>query len=166
LIKNYRQLVSYSGYDVIENSSGTHIGKTKISKKGNSRIRRALFMPALSVVTHNQKPFVDLYNRTYEKHKVKMKSYVAVQKKLLTTMYALWKNDTPFNENHKHELWKSKEQEGQANLCITNSAEEKLISVVLEKINPATNGKAKQGSTNKLYSSSSKTKKELLITKT
>ena len=26
-----------------------------------------------------------------------MKSYVAVQKKLLTTIYALWKNDTEFD---------------------------------------------------------------------
>ena len=29
-----------------------------------------------------------------------MKSYVAVQKKLLTTIYALWKNNTAFAEDH------------------------------------------------------------------
>jgi len=40
-------------------------------------------MPAFSAVTWKQKPFIDLYNRTFEKHGVKMKSYVAVQKKLL-----------------------------------------------------------------------------------
>ncbi|MEJ7678041.1 MAG: transposase [Segetibacter sp.] len=33
LFKSISQLISYSGYDVIENQSGTHIGKTKISKK-------------------------------------------------------------------------------------------------------------------------------------
>jgi len=38
--KNQRQLVSFAGYDVIENSSGKHRGKTKISKKGNAHIRR------------------------------------------------------------------------------------------------------------------------------
>ena len=37
-------------------------------------------MPAFSTVMHNQKPFIDFYNRTFEKHGVKMKSYVAVQK--------------------------------------------------------------------------------------
>jgi len=41
LFKNIPQLVSYAGYDVIEDQSGKHIGKTKISKRGNGHIRRA-----------------------------------------------------------------------------------------------------------------------------
>jgi len=36
LFENHRQLISYSGYDVVENQSGRRVGKTKISKKGNS----------------------------------------------------------------------------------------------------------------------------------
>ena len=40
LFENSRQLVSYAGYDVEENESGTHKGRTRITKKGNSRIRR------------------------------------------------------------------------------------------------------------------------------
>lgn len=51
LFENAKQLVSYSGYDVIENQSGKHNGKTRISKKGNSRIRCAMFMPAFQAVT-------------------------------------------------------------------------------------------------------------------
>ncbi len=43
LIENQSQLVSYAGYDVVENQSGKHTGKTKISKKGNAHIRRSLF---------------------------------------------------------------------------------------------------------------------------
>ncbi len=101
LFENYKQLVSFSGYDVVERQSGTRQGKTKISKQGNSRIRRALFMPAFSAVTWKQKPFIDLYNRTFEKHGVKMKSYVAVQKKLLIIIYALWKSGEAFDENHQ-----------------------------------------------------------------
>jgi transposase len=110
LFKNSSQLVSYAGYDIIENQSGNHNGKTKISKKGNSRIRRALFMPALCAVTHKQKPFINLFERTLKKHNIKMKSYVAVQKKLLTTIYALWKSNTAFTEDHIHEISKEKEQ--------------------------------------------------------
>jgi len=101
LFENAKQLVSYAGYDVIENQSGTHNGKTKISKKGNSRIRRAMHMPAFSVIRYQQKPFVQLFERTFEKHKIKMKSYVAVQKKLLTTIYALWKKNEAFVEDYK-----------------------------------------------------------------
>jgi transposase len=83
LFKNIRQLVSYAGYDVVENQSGSHVGKSKISKKGNSHIRRILHMSSFSVVRYDQRPFVDLYNRVYEKTKIKMKGYVAVHKKLL-----------------------------------------------------------------------------------
>jgi transposase len=100
LFENAKQLISYSGYDVVENQSGKRHGKTKISKKGNSRIRRALFMPAFNVVKYKVPPFVQLYERTIEKHNIKMKSYVAVQKKLLTTIYALWKKNESFIENY------------------------------------------------------------------
>jgi len=44
LFENHRQLISYCGYDVVENQSGRRVGKTKISKKGNSHIRRALYV--------------------------------------------------------------------------------------------------------------------------
>ncbi len=67
LFKNYKQLVSYAGYDVVEAQSGTRVGKTKISKRGNSRIRRALHMPSLVVIQCQVKPFKDLFDRTYEK---------------------------------------------------------------------------------------------------
>lgn len=103
LFKNIRQLVSYSGYDVIENQSGKHFGKTKISKRGNSHIRRILHMPAFCVVTHQQKPFVDLFNRVFDKTAIKMKGYVAVQKKLLIYIYTLWKKNEAFNKNHQQD---------------------------------------------------------------
>ncbi len=101
LFESISQLISYAGYDVIENQSGSHTGKTKISKKGNSRIRRALHMPSLCTVTHNVKIFKNLYERTFEKHRIKMKSYVAIQKKLLSIIYTLWKKNEKFDENYK-----------------------------------------------------------------
>ena len=57
-------------------------------------------MPALGVVMWKQKPFVNLYQRTLEKHNLKMKSYVAVQKKLLSIIYTLWKKGEMFDENY------------------------------------------------------------------
>ena len=97
LFTNYKQLVSYAGYDVVEAQSGKRVGKTKISKRGNSRIRRALHMPSLVVIQCKVKPFKDLYDRTYEKHGIKMKSYVAVQKKILTMIYHLWKKNEAYD---------------------------------------------------------------------
>lgn len=110
LFTNYKQLVSYAGYDVVEAQSGTRVGKTKISKKGNSRIRRALHMPSLVVINSQEKPFLNLYNRTLEKHGIKMKSYVAVQKKLLVMVYHLWNKNEKYDPNYQLNI-QEKEQE-------------------------------------------------------
>jgi transposase len=104
LFENYKQLVSYTGYDVIENQSGDHVGRTKISKKGNSHIRRILYMAALNVVTYKIKPFVDLYERVYKRTNIKMKGYVAVQRKLLVILFALHKKNQKFNPQYQLSL--------------------------------------------------------------
>jgi transposase len=96
LFKNSRQLVSYAGYDVVENQSGKHRGRTRISKKGNARIRRCLHLPAFNMIRYKQTPFMALYKRTLQRHGQKMKSYVAVQKKLLVIIYTLWKHNQPY----------------------------------------------------------------------
>lgn len=100
LFNNQRQLVSYAGYDVVENQSGKHVGKTKISKRGNAHIRRIMYMAALTAVTHNEPIFKGLYERVYERTKIKMKGYVAVQRKLLVLIYTLWKNNSEYIPNH------------------------------------------------------------------
>jgi transposase len=97
LFKNQRQLVCYSGYDVLENQSGQRVGKTRISKKGNTHMRRILHLAAWSVVKHKTKPFHQLYERVYERTGIKMKGYVAVQRKLLVMIYTLWKKNERFD---------------------------------------------------------------------
>ena len=99
LFKNISQLVSYCGYDVVENQSGKRVGKTKISKKGNARVRRILHMPAFTAVTHEPSIKV-FYNRLVSRHGMKMKGYVAVQKKLLILIYTLWKKDEAFDKKY------------------------------------------------------------------
>ena len=102
LFKNHRQLVSFSGYDIVENQSGKKKGKTRISKKGNSHIRRALHMPAFNVVRYEQGAFKALYDRIYARTGNKMQAYVAVQRKLLVLVYSLWKKNCEFDpEFHK-----------------------------------------------------------------
>lgn len=105
LFSNYKQVVSYAGYDVVENQSGTRHGKTRISKKGNSRIRRILHMPSLTAIGSEGTNFKQLYLRVYERTGVKMKGIVAVQKKLLLTIYYLWKKNIQYEINiQKEEL--------------------------------------------------------------
>ena len=113
--ENVSQLVSYAGYDVVENQSGKRSGKTRISKKGNSHIRRCLHFPAFNMIKYEVAPFKNLYERIYEKSKIKMKAYTAVQKKLLIVIYTLWKKDEAFNQNYKDK--KSREVKSEASFA-------------------------------------------------
>lgn len=99
LFENYKQVVSFAGYDVIENQSGSHTGRTKISKKGNARIRRILHMPALVAIKQKESKFGKLYQRVSTKSGVKMKGVVAVQKKLLVMIYHIWKKGLSYDPN-------------------------------------------------------------------
>ncbi len=100
LITNTKQLVSYAGYDVKENQSGKRTAKTRITKKGNAHIRRAMHLPAFNAVKY-QRTFKNLYTRVFERSGLKMKGYVAVQSKVLRMMYTLWKNETCFDPNYQ-----------------------------------------------------------------
>jgi len=97
---NRRQVASFAGYDVVRDQSGTREGKTKISKKGNSHIRRALYFPAINVVRWKMKPFQNKYERIFERTKIKMKGYTAIQKDLLMMIYTLWKYDRKFEPDY------------------------------------------------------------------
>lgn len=95
LFTNIRQLVSYAGLDVVEKESGKYKGKTRISKKGNARIRSALYMPAVSAATHNSN-MKDFYERVNEARTEKKHGVVAVMRKLLILIYTLWKKEEPY----------------------------------------------------------------------
>jgi transposase len=91
LIRNKRQLSSYAGFDVKEKQSGTSIkGKSKISKKGNKYLRKAMHFPALTAIRHDER-FKAVFARIVSKHGIKMKAAVAVQRKLLEMIYILYK---------------------------------------------------------------------------
>ena len=77
--------------------SGQRAGKTKISKQGNSKIRRILFLPAFNAVRFAEPACEALFERVFEKTQIKMKAYVAVQKKLLTLCFAIWKNGAKYD---------------------------------------------------------------------
>ena len=99
-IRNRRQLASYAGFDVKEKQSGTSVkGKPKISKKGNKYLRKAMHLPALSAIRHDER-FKGLFARIVSKHGIKMKAAVAVQRKLLEMMFTLYKTNTKYDKEY------------------------------------------------------------------
>jgi len=110
LVRNHRQVVCYAGYDIIVKDSGTSVrSKPRISHKGNKYIRRALHFPALTAVKYNVS-LENIYNRIYDKQNIKMKGYVAVQRKLLILIYTLWNKDEAYNPEYVHSSIKNLEQ--------------------------------------------------------
>src|SRR3954447_6256271 len=101
LIRNSRQLVSYAGLDVIQKQSGTSVrGRAHISKRGNPYLRHCLHLPSFTAVKYNI-PMQQLHYRIIEKQGIKMKGYVAVQRKLLMLIYTLWKKNESYNPSIK-----------------------------------------------------------------
>lgn len=99
LVRNKRQLASYAGFDVQEKQSGTSVkGKTRISKKGNKNLRKAMHLPALTAIRHDER-FKAIFARIVSKHGIKMKAAVAVQRKLLEMSYTIFKTRTPYDKN-------------------------------------------------------------------
>lgn len=100
LIRNKRQLASYAGLDIKEKQSGTSVrGKSKISKKGNKYLRKAMHMPALAAKRHDEH-FKAVFVRLISRHGIKMKAVVAVQRKLLEMIYAIYKTNVPYDKEY------------------------------------------------------------------
>jgi transposase len=132
LINNSKQLISYAGYDIKENQSGARVGKTRITKKGNAHIRRAMHFPAFNAVRYEKGIFANLYERVYQRNNIKMKGYVAVQAKLLKIIYALWKNNTDYDPEYLEKTSKKK-----AAALNTTAARDKSLALYEETFSEA-----------------------------
>jgi len=100
LIRSKKQLTSYAGLDVKEKESGTSIkGKSRISKRGNRYLRKAMYMPAMAAIRHSER-YKAIFVRIVSMNGVKMKGCVAVQRKLLEMAFTIYKTNTPYRANH------------------------------------------------------------------
>jgi transposase len=96
------QLAAYAGLAPREHTSGSSVyKKAVISKVGNTRLRTAFFMPALSA--HRFNPIIQsLRERLLERNKPKMAVVTAAMRKLLTLAYGVLKTRKPFDPYHAH----------------------------------------------------------------
>jgi len=94
------QLAAYAGLVPKQFSSGTSVHrKPTLSKAGNSHLRNAFYMPALSAARFN--PVIRLFaQRLAARGKPKMTVVVAVMRKLLTLAYGVLKSGRPFDPNY------------------------------------------------------------------
>jgi len=91
-----RQWVAHAGLDPRKYSSGTSVEKReRISKMGNVKLRRALYMPALVAIKWEPN-IMAFYEHLIAQGKKPLVAIVAVMRKLLHSIYGMLKNQTPF----------------------------------------------------------------------
>lgn len=120
---NAKQLTSYAGFDVVLKESGAYKGKTRISKKGNKNIRRALYMPAMTATRCNP-TLKKFYERVKPTKAKPMIALVAVERKLLVLMYSIWKNEVNYDSEYEQKKTARTEvlaAQDRSNLALTSS---------------------------------------------
>jgi transposase len=102
-IPSAEQAAAYAGLAPRQYQSGTTVRKrTRLSKAGNARLRKALYLPALTAIRFN--PLLKaLYERLVAAGKAKMAAVGVCMRKLLMIAYGVLKNRTPFDPS-----WASK----------------------------------------------------------
>ena len=95
--KNAKQLAAFVGLNPKQRQSGTSVqGRAKLSKMGNSNLRRAFYMPAVSAKNHNP-VMKDFAARLEAAGKAKMLIIGAIKRKLVHIIYGVLKLGKAFN---------------------------------------------------------------------
>jgi transposase len=95
--RSARQVAAYAGLVPRERQSGRSVsGRTRLSKIGNARLRRALYFPAITALRCS--PFFQQWAEGLrERGKSKMSVICAVMRKLVHLAYGVLKNSKPFD---------------------------------------------------------------------
>jgi len=99
LVENERQLASYAGLDVVQRQSGLSAHATRISRRGNVRLRTALYLPAVSSLRYNPQQ-IAFYARLRARQPSGKPGVIAIMRKLLVLCYSLWKNDCVYDPHY------------------------------------------------------------------
>lgn len=95
-----RQLAAFAGLTPRQRTSGSSVrGRTRLSKRGSSRLRQALYFPAIVAQQHNPilRPFAQ---RLLAAGKAKLAVIAAVMRKLLHLVYGILKSGQPFDPHY------------------------------------------------------------------
>ncbi|APH04974.1 IS110 family transposase [Bacillus weihaiensis] len=94
-----QQLVNLAGLSLREHSSGKFKGQTRITKRGRSRLRRALYSAIRPLVAHNPtfKALHQYYTTRSEKPLKKQQSLIALCCKLLRVLFVIGQKQCEFD---------------------------------------------------------------------
>ena len=96
--ESYEQIRRYAGLNLVENSSGTHKGKTGVSRRGRGTLRSILYRIAFTMVSTNNE-MKQLYKYLKERKNNPLKSkqaIIAVVGKVLQIIFTIVMNNTKY----------------------------------------------------------------------
>jgi transposase len=93
-----RAVAAQAGLTPRKDQSGTSLNRTRLSKVGNGRIRKALYFPAIVAVQYNQ-TIKQFASRMSQMGKTPMQVICAAMRKLLHIAFGVIKNNRPFDPN-------------------------------------------------------------------
>lgn len=93
-----REVAAFAGVTPKQRKSGTSLNFTRLSKMGNSRLRKRLYFPAIVAGQHNQ-IIKDFAKRLAKNGKSGKQIVCASIRKLLHIAFGVLKNQTPFDPN-------------------------------------------------------------------
>jgi transposase len=98
VFSHVNELVAFAGLNPKVHTSGKFQGRTKISKMGSARLRKALYFPAITACQHN--PLVQpLVQRLEQENRCSLFILCAVMRKLLHFAFGVIKSGKPFDPN-------------------------------------------------------------------
>lgn len=101
--KSARQVAAYAGLTPKNNRSGNFRGRTRLSKTGNARVRKALFLPAM--VAKKCNPIVKAFcDRLAKNGKNKMQIIGAAMRKLIHIVFGVLKSGNKFDQNYEQKF--------------------------------------------------------------
>lgn len=93
-----KQVVAFAGLDPRPKESGTSVrGRRPISRQGSSRLRKALYFPALTAGTQKKGPLMDAYDGLIARGKKPMIAVVALMRRMLSISWTLLRRDELFD---------------------------------------------------------------------
>ena len=89
--KSPKQIQKYAGLELVENSSGKHKGKTRISKRGRRKLRKILYQVMVPLIAGNQefRTIYDYYVTRVKNPLKRRQAMIAVSCKLIRVFYAV-----------------------------------------------------------------------------
>lgn len=98
--RHHRQFLKFCGMDLATIQSGTFRGQTKLSKYGNARLRRTLWMAGQVAIMQRANSFRDKFERYIAKDRhnahLRRKAYTAIAAKMARTAHAVIKTGEPY----------------------------------------------------------------------